>query len=189
MTFEEFRSLHPRTSKRKLEDFWRVYFEIAIPELDLWSKERQSYFLAQVTKECDRFHTMTEYASGKKYEFRADLGNNLPGDGVKHKGVGYIQLTGRKNHTLFNEWYHEMEPDAPDLVAQPYLIGQIPELAMWATVFFWKTNKLNQYCDKGDFKLLTKKINGGYNGLQDRIMYLGWYTTLVTDILNSKPYE
>lgn len=189
MTFEDFRALHPRTSKRKLLDFWRVYFEIAIPELDLWTKERQADFLAQVTHECDRFHTMEEYASGKAYEGRADLGNNMPGDGRKFKGRAYIQLSGRSNYVKFTRWYRKLEPDAPDFALQPELIGQIPELAMWATVYFWKTRNLNSYSDKGQFKQQTKKINGGYNGLTKRIEWRETYLPLLTDIVNPKPYE
>ncbi|WP_304238456.1 hypothetical protein [Jiulongibacter sediminis] len=169
MTFEDFRGLFPRTSKTKLLNFWRVYLDIAIPELNLWSIERQAAFLAQVAHECDNFHTMEEYASGKAYEGRADLGNNMPGDGRKFKGRGYIQLTGRSNYVSFTRWYRKFEPDAPDFALQPELIGQIPELAMWATVYYWKTRKLNSYSDKGHFKALTKRINGGLNGYDDRL--------------------
>jgi putative chitinase len=169
ITLKMLYEIFPFTARRKLRDFLRVCNDIALPELELNSILRVSAFIAQTAHEADSFKTMQEYASGKGYEGRKDLGNNMPGDGVKYKGRGYIQLTGRHNYTKFNAWYAVKEPHAPDFVHSPEMIGQIPELAIWATVFYWQRHNLNQYSDNGLFKTLTKKINGGLNGYDHRL--------------------
>lgn len=170
-TAEKWRRKNLESSRfpKNLNDFWRVFHEIAIPELELNTAQRQASFLAQVAHECDLFQTLEEYASGAAYEGRKDLGNNYAGDGKRYKGRGYIQLTGRHNYRKFNDWYKKKEPGAPDLLCQPQLISYHPELAMWATVYYWQTRNLNQWSDKGWFKTLTRRINGGLNGYQHRL--------------------
>ena len=75
-----------------------------------------AYFLATVKHECaNRWHPIEEFASGQAYEGRADLGNIHPGDGVKFKGRGYVQITGRANYRKFTKRLNV------DLLAQPKL--------------------------------------------------------------------
>jgi len=120
-------------------------------------------FIAQVAHESGSFHYLKEIASGKAYEGRKNLGNVHPGDGVKYKGRGYIQITGRINYTAFMKWLG----GAPDVVDNPALVER-PHLAMLATVWFWTTRGCNELAESGNFQALTKKINGGLNGYADR---------------------
>lgn len=118
-------------------------------------------FLAQVGHESAELRYTEELASGISYENRKDLGNTQPGDGVRYKGRGLIQLTGRSNYSLCG-----LALDLP-LLDQPQLLAQY-EAATMSAGWFWDNNKLNSYCDKDDFLGLTKRINGGINGLANR---------------------
>lgn len=118
-------------------------------------------FLAQVGHESGQLRYTEELASGKAYEGRVDLGNTLPGDGVKYKGRGLIQITGKRNYALASLGLSLPLLEKPELLSQP-------EAAAESAGWFWMNSKLNSCCDKNDFKGLTKRINGGYNGLADR---------------------
>lgn len=124
---------------------------------------QKAHFLAQVAHESDGFRTATEYASGRAYEGRADLGNVQPGDGVRFKGRGLIQLTGRENYATFSNamWQGDLFLRSPELVAQlPW--------AVLAAGWFWKRKGLNALADRDDVVAVTRRINGGTNGLEDR---------------------
>lgn len=126
---------------------------------------RQAHFLAQLAHESDGFKTATEYASGSAYEFRADLGNTAKGDGARFKGRGLIQLTGRANYAKAGEAL------GLDLVGNPALAAQFPA-AIRAAGWYWAARNLNAKADRDDIRAVTKAINGGYNGLDDRKAYL-----------------
>ncbi|MRG98854.1 hypothetical protein GIY21_00945 [Xanthomonas sontii] len=124
---------------------------------------QKAHFLAQVAHESDGFATATEYASGRAYEGRADLGNVQPGDGVRFKGRGLIQLTGRENYAAFSN----------DMGRGSYFVHEPSAVAMlpWAAVaagWFWKRKNLNPLADRDDIVGITRRINGGTNGLDDR---------------------
>ena len=122
-------------------------------------------FSAQIGHESVDLSTFEEFASGEAYEGRCkQLGNCYPGDGVKFKGRGAIQVTGRKNYELVSAYLEE------DFITKPDLLV-MPSYGFQASVWFWMSNNLNQYCTGKlqDFINLTKKINGGVNGLEDRI--------------------
>lgn len=122
------------------------------------------YFLAQVAHEsCSLVYTR-ELASGQAYEGRTDLGNTHKGDGVRYKGRGYIQITGRANYELLAK---DLKIDC---VNHPEMLEQ-PHYALLSALWFWKKRELNRYADNDAFTELTRRINGGTNGLQDR---LGW---------------
>jgi predicted chitinase len=126
---------------------------------------RIAHFIAQVAHESDCFNAMEEYASGEDYEGRDDLGNTQPGDGVRFKGRGLIQLTGRSNYASFSKAMNV------DFMAQPTLVAQAP-YAVLVAGWFWDKNQLNQLADRDDLREVTRTINGGYNGLEDREHYL-----------------
>ena len=126
---------------------------------------RICHFIAQVAHESDCFNAMEEYASGEDYEGRDDLGNTQPGDGVRFKGRGLMQLTGRANYAEFSKAMNQ------DFIAQPQLVGQIP-WAIWVAGWYWHTRALNEYADRDDLEGVTVRVNGGYNGLEDRRDYL-----------------
>ena len=144
------------------------HLEDQLEAFDLNTKNRRAYFLAQICHESAGFRTSEEYASGKAYEGRRDLGNIQPGDGVRFKGHGLIQVTGRANHAGFSEWCRERFSDSPDFVETPDALTAFP-WALISAFWYWETRDLNAYADAGDFRGVTRKINGGYNGLPDRI--------------------
>jgi putative chitinase len=126
---------------------------------------RVCHFLAQLAHESAGFKTMQEYASGAAYEGRADLGNTEPGDGKRFKGRGLIQLTGRANYVTFGKRI------GVDLVSNPERAAS-PENAVRLACEYWNDRKLNALADRDDVNGITKKVNGGYNGLTDRKAYL-----------------
>jgi predicted chitinase len=128
---------------------------------------RICHFMAQIAHESDGFQTMTEYASGQAYEGRGDLGNSKPGDGRKFKGHGLIQTTGRANHRAFTVWAESHYPGCPDFEKTPEQLAQMP-WALRSAIWYWTKHGLNRYADKNDIRSITKRINGGYNGLADR---------------------
>ena len=105
-----------------------------------------------------------EAIANKIYASRMGNGDEASGDGYKFCGRGLIQLTGRDNYTFFAG-----SLDITVEEASEYL--QTFEGAAQSACWFWETNKLNQWADKGDIVTLTKRINGGTIGLEDRIKH------------------
>ena len=142
---------------------------------------RIAHFLAQVAHESDGFCTLREYATGAAYESRLDLGNTQPGDGTRYRGRALIQLTGRSHARNFTIWIKRFLPDAPDFEARPELLETWP-WAAWATFFFWSTQGVNELADRDDLLAVTKRVNGGRNGLDDRAAYLTKAKTIIAEI-------
>lgn len=134
-------------------------------EFDITTPLRLAHFLAQLAHESDRFNTVVEYASGRAYEGRADLGNTHPGDGARYKGRGLIQLTGRANYRQYGALAHLDLEGSPDAAASLYHVTELAGL-------YWRERKLNAPADRDDIIAITKAINGGVNGLADRKLYL-----------------
>lgn len=132
---------------------------------------RLAHFLAQVMHESGSFRWMEEIASGAAYEGRADLGNTQPGDGVRFKGRGPIQVTGRANYRRFGRRI------GIDIERHPEIAG-FPSIGLHLACEFWKDRGLNTLADVDDARGITRKINGGFNGLDDRLAHLakvkGW---------------
>lgn len=128
------------------------------------TKQRKSAFIATILHESGEFRYTKEIASGKAYEGRKDLGNVHKGDGVKFRGRGLIQLTGRSNYERASKAF------GVDFIAQPELIEQ-PEWATAVSAWWWHQRGLNVIADTGDFRLVTRTVNGGYNGMADRQKY------------------
>ncbi len=123
----------------------------------------RAHFLAQTNHESGNFVYKEEIASGTAYEGRKDLGNTEPGDGKRYKGRGYIQLTGRANYKKFGPTAGADFVGNPTIVATKYYSD--------TACMFWKANKLGEKCKDSSvntIKIVTKRINGGYNGLDDR---------------------
>ena len=123
---------------------------------------RQCMFLAQIGHESGQLRYCEEIASGRAYEGRKDLGNIYPGDGIRHKGRALIQVTGRAN-------YEEISRDFNiDFISRPEKLCE-PEYAVRAAFWFWQKRNLNKWADQEDIEKVTRIINGGLNGLADRI--------------------
>lgn len=137
---------------------------IAMAEFDIVTPQRQAAFLAQLAHESGSLRYMEEIADGSAYEGRLDLGNDQPGDGKKYKGHGPIQITGKTNHRLCGEVL------GIDLVAHPEKLTE-PLIGCRGAGWFWHSSRLNRFADADEFAALTKAINGGYNGLDDRIKH------------------
>jgi putative chitinase len=123
---------------------------------------RLAHFLAQLAHESDHFRTYEEYASGSAYEGRRDLGNVKRGDGRRYKGRGPIQITGRYNYRKYGKLL------GVDLENNPEL-AESPRLGLLIAGEYWKQKDLNSFADKDNGKQITRRINGGYNGLKDRL--------------------
>jgi len=125
---------------------------------------RIAHFLAQTCHESAGFRTTEEFASGYAYEGRKDLGNVKKGDGRRYKGRGLIQLTGRANYKALGDAL------GIDLEGNPFQAAE-PALSLTIACEYWKKRKINPDCDRDDIITVTKKINGGLNGLDDRRNY------------------
>lgn len=125
-------------------------------------------FIGQCAEESAGFRTVVEYASGRAYEGRKDLGNTQNGDGVRYKGRGLIQLTGRANYAEFTADL----ASGIDYVAHPECVAQFPEAAS-AAAWYWKKRRIGEMIASGPMiadkcRIATKLVNGGYNGLSVR---------------------
>lgn len=125
---------------------------------------RKAHFLAQLGHESGSLRFTSEIASGQQYEGRRDLGNNQPGDGPRFKGRGLIQITGRSNYTAYGK------ARTRDFLTgnNPLLLATDPMIAADCSGWFWSTRKLNTLADQDNLLKITKRINGGTNGLADR---------------------
>lgn len=166
-------------SSLSLAEKYRPYLNKYMNKYDINTPERAIAFLAQVGTESGGLKWTQELASGAAYEGRQDLGNIYAGDGVKFKGRGLIQLTGRANYDKMSKKVGK------DLVNNPQLVEE-PDLAVEVSTIFWHDRirdglNLNQWADKFNLKQpvdstsnwsvhtnITKAINGGTNGIQDR---------------------
>ncbi|EXB27854.1 chitinase class I family protein [Acinetobacter baumannii 1437282] len=122
---------------------------------------RVAHFMAQLAHESGNFRYMEEIASGRAYEGRKDLGNTEKGDGTRYKGRGPIQLTGRANYRKYGRALGIDFENNPEIVA-------LPSIGMLVACKYWYDNGLNELADKDDINLITRRINGGDNGLDDR---------------------
>lgn len=122
---------------------------------------RLAHFMAQLVHESGSFRYMEEIASGAAYEGRKDLGNTVEGDGKRFKGRGPIQLTGRANYARFGKLAGIDFEAYPDIVANP-------SIGLHVALLFWRDKGLNALADADDIVGITKRINGGVNGLADR---------------------
>ncbi|MCS3512517.1 glycoside hydrolase family 19 protein [Pseudomonas grimontii] len=127
---------------------------------------RAAAFIAQVGHESGQLRWVREIwgptAQQAGYEGRADLGNTVPGDGSKYRGRGLIQITGRANYAACGEAL------GLDLISNPELL-ELPQRAAMSAAWFWSTKGLNALADQGEFVKITRRINGGINGLEDRL--------------------
>lgn len=164
ITLDDLRRICPLTKVSRLERFVDP-LNASMEEFEINNVARETAFLAQVAHESGGFNYVREIASGAAYEGRSDLGNVEHGDGERFRGRGLIQITGRANYAACG-----VALDL-DLLAHPELL-ELPENAARSAGWFWSTRDLNARADVGDFRGITKRINGGLNGWDDRVAYL-----------------
>ena len=163
LTFDDLKLLYPRAPKSRLAVIAKTINQ-DLEKYNVTTSKRLADFLAQLGHESlglTIIYEMGGRAYFNKYDGRRDLGNTVKGDGYRYRGRGAIQTTGKANYALLKK------ETGIDFIGQPDLAASDAYLILTA-LLFWKRNGLIRYSDRGDFKGLTKRINGGYNGLKDR---------------------
>jgi putative chitinase len=162
ITADELKQIMPHAGNRA--EMYCDPLRRAMMEFEIDTPLRMAAFLAQLAHESGSLKYVRELATGGAYEGRTDLGNTEPGDGIRYKGRGLIQITGRANYEAVGRAL------GIDCLSSPELL-ELPDNACRSAGWFWQNRKLNDLADREDFKLITKRINGGYNGYQDRLKY------------------
>jgi putative chitinase len=141
---------------------WRTFSE----NLNYSAKALDAIFgkyFVKAGRNAEEYARQPEKIANVVYANRMDNGDSESGDGWRYRGRGPIQLTGKANYAAFAS---DMDVDVLD---NPDLVSEDKEVALMSAIWFWNKNKLNQYADSGDIKTMTRRINGGYIGLEDRI--------------------
>lgn len=161
----QLKEIYPQATTANIE-LYLPWLNKLLPEWGIDTTARVCAFLAQVGHESGQLRYNKEIwgptAAQKTYEGRKDLGNVIAGDGVKFKGRGLIQITGRANYQAFKA------ATRIDCVGNPEILEQ-PGNSVLTGCWFWDIKDLNKFADNGDFKTITKRINGGLNGYNDRV--------------------
>lgn len=195
ITTTQIRVIMPKSPYERASQM-ATYFTQWSEKFGITTKTRAAMFLAQVAHETGELSALTEnlnysaegllrtfpkyftksnvgyYArkpqkiGNRVYANRMGNGSEGSGDGYRYRGRGCFQLTGREMYQRYN--------DSPlcngDLMSHPEWLSQFPG-AVKSALWYWQMKGLNKYADKGDFRGLTKAINGGYNGLESRQVY------------------
>lgn len=132
--------------------------------------ERLANFVGQAAHESGMFRYMREIwgptPAQARYEGRADLGNVKAGDGFLYRGRGIFQITGRANYAEIGAAIGK------DLIGNPELASS-PDVAVLTACYFWASRRLNDLADAGQDDKITKRINGGTNGIAERRTLVG----------------
>ncbi|MEO0855054.1 MAG: D-Ala-D-Ala carboxypeptidase family metallohydrolase, partial [Cyanobacteria bacterium J06648_11] len=167
VTGEQLQRIMPDARSQYIERYLAP-LNAAIYEFEVGTGTRAAMLLAQLAHESGSLNYREEIASGRAYEGRLDLGNTQPGDGVRYKGRGLIQVTGRANYREIGQAL------GLPLEQYPQWVADNPVISARCAGYFWRSRDLNLVADAGDldaFKKVTRRINGGYNGLDDRIAF------------------
>lgn len=151
---------------------WAPHLRRACEIFAINTPARLAAFLAQVGHESGRLVYSKELwgptPAQVRYEGRADLGNAQQGDGKRFMGRGLIQTTGRANYCATRDGLRKFVPDVPDFEADPAALEQA-EWAALSAAWYWHSRGLNALADVGDHKRITVRVNGGTNGMADRL--------------------
>ena len=163
-------------SKPQLAEIWRCdpslisnaeidEMNACLERYEITTPQRIRHFLSQTAHESGGGRYKKELASGAAYEFRDDLGNDEVGDGPKHKGAGYLQITGKYNYLRLSQYLNDPRVmEGVDYVAE--------NLPFTSAGYWWMDNDMNELIDSGaDVLAVTRRVNGGTNGLDDRERY------------------
>ena len=192
LTKQQLKELLP---KNPYIDHWHRALSQLLPDYEINTPQRIAAFIAQCAHESGNFVFLTEnlnykaesltkifgkyfkdIATAKAYEKKPEKianriyanrmgnGDEASGDGWRYRGRGLIQLTGKTNYTWFAA---SLEISAEEAAEYTQTFEGAAQSACW----FWETNKLNKEADAGDIKTMTRKINGGFIGLDDRIKH------------------
>lgn len=196
LSLDQLYEINSKMYKDKCE-YYLEALNLTLPEYQINTKLRLCHFLAQIIHEsghlkynqenlnysakalrsvfgkyfptdalAEQYARKPEKIANRVYANRMGNGDEASGDGWKYKGAGLIQLTGKTNYTKCSEFL------GIDLVNDPSLVYNSPEICVKTACWYWSVNNLNKYADVDDIKTITKRINGGYNGLDDRTKIL-----------------
>ena len=194
---EQLKELH-------IDPVWEAALNTTFDRFDISHPLRQAAFIGQAAHESGNFKMLVENLNyraetlmkvwpkrfptlefAKQYErdpkkiansvYANRMGNRdeASGDGFRFRGRGLFQTTGHAGY------YHAGQALGEDFVMQPDLVAT-PQYAALTAGFFWSTHKLNQYADSRDYKMMTKKINGGFIGLADREKHINHALLVLT---------
>lgn len=163
VTEEQLKKISPFSSQNRINQYLKPLND-AMQKYEINTSLRIAHFLAQILHESGSLRYNEELASGSQYEGRKDLGNDQPGDGIKFKGRGLMQLTGRVNYSAYGKYIRVDLELQPELVATKYAV----DVAGW----FWSVKRLNALADLDDVTAITKRVNGGLNGFAERKEFL-----------------
>jgi putative chitinase len=197
VTADQLRQLH-------IDPVWEAALNTTFDRFDISTPFRQAAFIGQAAHESGNFKMLVENLNyraetlmkvwpkrfptlefAKQYErdpkkiansvYANRMGNRdeASGDGFRFRGRGLFQTTGHAGY------YHAGQALGEDFVMQPDLVAT-PQYAALTAGFFWSTHKLNQYADSRDYKMMTKKINGGFIGLADREKHINHALAVLT---------
>lgn len=189
LTQEQLKQLLPRNP---FLDHWFSALSRCLPDYEINTPQRVAAFIAQCAHESGEFRALKENLNyravtltkvfpkyfptmeiAQQYEHKQEAianrayanrmgnGSEASGDGFRYCGRGLIQLTGKNNYQAFAQSIETAVEEVPEF------LGTF-EGAVQSACWFWETNKLNQYADSGDLLTMTKRINGGTIGLEDR---------------------
>ena len=161
LTLEVFRKAFP--SAPNAPYLVQIFNEV-FDKYNINTPAKISAILAQCAHESGQFRYLEEFGSGDKYNGREDLGNVEAGDGPKFKGRGFIQITGRENYRIYGKKLNV------DLINNPTLASD-KKIGAELAVLYFKQKGLISLSEKADFKEVTRRINGGYNGYADRVKH------------------
>ncbi len=151
---------------------WCISIDAAMLTFGITTPGRAAAFLAQIGHESGGLQYTREIwgptPAQAGYEGRADLGNTQSGDGHLFRGRGLIQITGRANYRACTLGLRKTLPATPDFEAEPGLL-EGPRWAAMSAGWYWAEHGCNELADAGQFTALTRRINGGTNGLADRV--------------------
>lgn len=163
--------------KPTLATRWAPYIGRAMELSECTTTKRQAAWLAQIGHESGNLRYTREVWGPIPQQLRYEpgttlakrLGNVEPGDGKRYMGRGLIQITGRANYRMCAERMAGLLKGAqvPDFEEQPEMLER-PDWAALSAALFWTQKKLNRFADSGDFTELSRRINGGFNGLAHR---------------------
>lgn len=158
-------------------------FQSTLERYEINTMLRIAHFMGQIVHESAGMRTTEEFASGAAYEGRADLGNTQRGDGRRYKGRGLLQLTGRANYRRLGGIIGKDLEGHPEIAAEPK-ISLVIACEYWKD---WRGRGINPLCDRDDLIAVTKAVNGGLNGLDDRRKYLRKAKTALQRIIALDP--
>lgn len=170
ITLDQLRAIMPQAGRRA--EIFLAPLNAAMAEFGVDTPARQAAFLAQIAHESGSLHYVRELASGAAYDtgrLAQRLGNTPEddGDGEKFRGRGLLQITGAANYSACSA---ALYGDSQHLLEHPEIL-ELPDAACRSAAWYWLAHHLNDHADRGDFLRVTRIINGGTNGLADRLAF------------------